>query len=91
MAENIRNNPEAQRFELVVDGHLAEVVYRSAPGVLVLVHTGVPDELSGQGIASRLAKHVLEYARGKGIKIVVRCAFIAAYLKRHPEYQDLVL
>lgn len=90
MAEIIRNNVERSRFELEADGHVAEVVYRLAPGRISFVHTGVPEALSGRGIGSTLAKHVLDHARAEGLRVEIRCSFLESYLRRHPEYSDLV-
>jgi len=39
---------------------------------------------------SSLAKGVLEAIRAEGRTVVPQCEFIAGYLERHPEYQDLV-
>lgn len=90
MSEVIRNNVQSHRFELEADGHIAEIVYRLAPGRISFVHTGVPEELSGRGIASKLARHVLDYARSESLRVEIRCSFLASYLTRHPEYLDLI-
>lgn len=87
----IRNNTEAHRFELEVDGHLAKAWYRLSPGTITFTHTEVPDELSGQGIGTKLAKAALDYAKAENLTVVPLCPFIAAYIKRHrAEYGDLV-
>jgi hypothetical protein len=57
--------------------------------VISFIHTEVPKALAGKGIGSRLARHVLEAARAEGLKVVPVCPFIAAWMKRHPEYDDL--
>lgn len=87
---NIRINPEKSRVETYVDGRLAKIDYGLSPGKIIYIHTEVPPELSGRGIASQLAYFALEYAREAGLKVVPECRFIKSYLKRHPEYQDLV-
>ena len=69
----------------------AHVDYSRKPGVITFIHTIVPEQLAGRGIGSRLAQYVLDDARRNGEKIIPKCPFIAAYLKRHKEYQDLVL
>lgn len=79
------------RFELDQDGHRATLDYTFAGEVLALLETEVPDALRGTGIASRLAKTALDYAREHHLKIDVVCPFVAAYLESHPEYSDLVL
>lgn len=86
----VENNEAEERFEAYVDGHLAVVEYRRAPGLIVYTHTEVPDALEGRGIGSKLARTVLDYARAEHLVVVPSCPFIRAYITRHPEYQDLV-
>jgi len=90
-ALTIINNPAENRFETSIDGQLAKVEYRlMGDRKIALVHTEVPDELSGRGIAGQLAKFSLEYAHERGLSVLPYCPYIAAYLKRHPEYLDVV-
>ena len=91
MTDQIIDNRARNRYELTVDGVTAHVDYARAPGVITFIHTIVPEQLGGRGIASQLAQHVLDEARKAGEKVIPQCPFIAAYLKRHKEYQDLVL
>ncbi len=79
------------RFELEQDGHIAYLQYSLGDGVLELIHTEVPTQLRGSGIGSELVKGALDYARENHLKVDVVCPFVAAYLKRHPEYSDLVI
>jgi hypothetical protein len=88
---SIRQNDDQNRFEVQVDGHLAVVEYMDRGERIVFTHTEVPKGLEGQGIGSQLAEHVLTYARTQHKVVVPLCPFIAAYIRRHPEYQDLVL
>lgn len=90
MNPEIRDNPARHRYEMEVDGVTAYVLYRRKPGVITFIHTEVPQALAGKGIGSRLARHVLESARAGGLKVVPACPFIAAWMKRHPEYDDLL-
>ena len=87
----VRDNPAEGRFEMSTGGGLAFSEYRLKDGVLQIMHTEVPGELQGQGIGSRLARGVLETARARGLKVVPRCPFVAAYMKRHTEFDDLRL
>ena len=91
MDPEIRDDPERHRYELVVDGQTAFVRYRRTPGAIRLIHTEVPEGLAGRGVGSRLARHVLDAARADGVKVVPVCPFIAAWMKKHPEYDDLRL
>lgn len=79
------------RFELEQSGDVAWLEYSLAGGVLQLIHTEVPPALRGKGIASELARTALEWARAKRLKVDVVCPSVAEYLKKHPEYADLVL
>jgi predicted GNAT family acetyltransferase len=88
--ERIHDNTAAHRFELAADGHTAYTEYRLVGRRLVLLHTEVPEELRGRGIGSRLARGELDLARERGLEVVPLCPFIAAYVRRHPEYLDLV-
>src|SRR5215831_12008583 len=83
LAEEVRNNPASNRFELDVDGHTAASYYRLAPGVITFTHTEVPPELEGHGVGSRLVRGALESARAQGLKVVPQCPFVAAYMAKH--------
>jgi hypothetical protein len=79
------------RYHLLVDGTEAgELDYRMDGDVRVFVHTGVRDEYEGQGLAGKLAKHVLDDARANEVKIGATCPYVRRYLERHPEEQDLL-
>ena len=87
---SVINNEAAHRFELDVDGETAVSEYHRGNGTIVFTHTEVPLRLEGKGIGNALAKSALDYARSEGLRVVPRCRFIAAFIKRHREYQDLV-
>lgn len=87
---DVVNNTGASRYEMPVDGSQAILVYRRDGAVLHLVHTEVPPELEGRGLASRLVQGALDDIRARGEKIVPRCSYVSAWLRRHPDYQDLV-
>jgi predicted GNAT family acetyltransferase len=75
-----------------VDGEIALVQYRAeGAGTVCLIHTEVPQALEGRCVGSSLAKGVLEAVRAEGWTVVPQCAFIANYIGRYPEYQDLVV
>jgi uncharacterized protein len=90
MASEIRDNTEQHRFELDAEGGTAVMYYRLAAGVITLQHTEVPAELNGRGIGSALVRGVLDLVRSRGLKVIAKCPFVAAYMGRHPEYNDLV-
>ena len=86
----ITDNPDRNRYELPVQGDIAVVTYNLSPPNLMITETLVPERLEGQGIASRLAKHVLADARARDLLILPVCPFFSAYLQKHPEHAEAV-
>ncbi len=87
---DVAHDGNIKRFQVNQDGHLAFLQYRQDGDVMVLEETQVPAALEGRGIGSSLAKAALGYARANKFAVKVECTFVQGYLKRHPEYQDLV-
>ena len=87
------DNPEQNRFEGWLDDRLVAVSEYELPraDVIKFLHTEVNPEFEGQGLGSVLASTVLDQVRGRGLRVVARCPFIAAYIRRHREYADLLL
>jgi len=90
MTEIVRDNPARHRFELELEGETAFTEYTLAPGVITFVHTEVPTALGGRGVASRLIKGALDQVRARGLKVVAKCPFVAAFIAKHADYQDLL-
>jgi hypothetical protein len=86
---DIRHNANAQRFEIALDGHVAELTYRIDGYRIIFTHTAVPTTFQGRGIAGALVKAGLEYAQEQKLKVIPICSFVADYLKRHPQYKSL--
>lgn len=86
----VRHSPEAGRYEAVVDGYLSVCEYELAGGQMVFTHTLVPPELRGRGIAEQLVRAALADARAAGRKVVPDCSYVAKFIERHREYQDLL-
>jgi hypothetical protein len=86
----VNNNRSAQRYEVQLDGALAMIDYRLGDQKIIFTHAEVPPAFRGQGIAQKMAHTALEEARAQHQKVVPLCPFVAQYIRRHPEYQDLV-
>jgi len=85
------HNPAELRYELRIDGELAgEIRYVKRPGTTVLVQTDIEPSREGQGLASQLVRGALDDLRVRGERVVVICPYVGAYMRRHPEYDDLV-
>lgn len=88
----VADNPEQNQYEGRLDGQLvAQSEYELAPGVITFLHTEVDPAFEGQGLGGTLASNALDDVRARGLRVVARCPFIAAYIRRHREYADLLL
>jgi hypothetical protein len=86
----VRDNKTQSRFELDVGGAVAFANYRLAPGTVIITHTETPAALRGRGIASQLVQGALQLIRADGSKVIAGCGFVVDYLRKHPEYADMV-
>jgi uncharacterized protein len=88
---SIADNPGAHRFELKKAGVVAaHSEYNLLKGAVMFTHTEVQPAYEGQGLGSKLAKFALDDVRSRGLQVVPVCQFIAGYIRKHPEYLDLV-
>jgi uncharacterized protein len=87
----VTDNPAASRYELRVNGKLAGFVdYRLRNQVISLVHTEVEPAFQGEHLATHLARYSLDDARKRGLAVLPSCPYINSWVKKHPEYTDLV-
>ena len=87
----VSDNPALHRFEAHVGERLAAfAVYRLEPGRVVFTHTDTLPGFEGRGIASRLAGAALDEVSARGLRVTPVCPFIAGYIRKHPEYADLL-
>jgi predicted GNAT family acetyltransferase len=84
VADVVHNTAES-RFELILDGHLAELGYRLDGDKIVFEHTRVADELGGRGIGGLLAKAGIDHAASNGLTVVPTCPFVKGWLEKHPD------
>jgi predicted GNAT family acetyltransferase len=86
----VRHDPQAGRFEVMIDGLRCELDYRLDGRVMRIHHTGVHPRLEGRGIAAALVAAAVEHARAEGLTIQPSCSYVRAWLRRHPEHADRV-
>jgi predicted GNAT family acetyltransferase len=69
----------------------AEMTFSKAGEKIIIIdHTGVPDELGGMGVGKALVEYMVHDVRARGLKIVPLCPFTNAQMRRHPEWQDIL-
>jgi uncharacterized protein len=91
LPDEVRDKPERSRYELDLGGDgVAFARYRATPGVLTIDYTEVPRHLRRQGIGSIMVRGVLQDARAKGLNVIPRCGFVAAFIRQNPEFKDLL-
>ena len=88
---DIVHKPEIGRFETTINGLRSEADYQLDGQVVHMTHTGVPPQLEGRGIAAALVKAALTWARQQCYKVNPLCSYVRLYIRRHPEWQDLVV
>jgi predicted GNAT family acetyltransferase len=85
------DNTALHRFEIRKAGAVAGYAeYNALKGAMLFTHTEVHPQFEGQGVGSRLAKLALDEVRQRGLHAIPQCQFIAGYIRKHPEYLDLV-
>jgi predicted GNAT family acetyltransferase len=87
----VRDDPEQSRYE-VYDGptRAGFATYHSQPDLVTVLHTEIKTAFEGQGVGSELVRQMLDDIRSKGAHVLPVCPFVLAFLRRHPEYHDLV-
>lgn len=86
----VTHNTVENQFETWIDGYLSKLDYIQDGKNFVITHVGVHPTLRGQGIAGRIVQVSLEYARENSLRVIPMCAYAAAYMRRHPEYAELM-
>ncbi len=79
----------ARRFSLATEGRAAVADYELAGDTVIFTHTFVPPELRGRGLAEKLVRAGLEWARAEKRRVVPACSYVAAFIRRNAEFQDL--
>lgn len=83
------NNVEEKRFEVRLGDQIAMIEYMRAGDNIIYTHTEVPSAFEGRGVANKMAKVALEYAKNEGLKVQPLCPFVALYIRKHKEYQSI--
>ena len=84
-APEVIDNRELSRFEIRIGDAVALLTYRRRADRLVLVHTEVPEQLGGHGLAGALTRAAVDRAAAEGLTIVPLCPFARSWLERHPD------
>lgn len=87
---HVVHNEKQQQFELVAENRKSLLAYHRTPGVIIFDHTEVPPGLEGQGIAAKMTRAALDFARTERLRVVPACSYVAAFIRKNAEYQSLL-
>ena len=88
----VSDRTELEYYQVAVDGTRAGLAaYELTGSVITFTHTEIDDAYEGQGLGGMLARYALDDARARGLRVRPLCPFIRGWIKRHPDYQDLVV
>ncbi|MCU1504744.1 MAG: hypothetical protein JWM12_4098 [Ilumatobacteraceae bacterium] len=86
MAITVQDNPQRQRFEIMVDDELAGYAeYRRDAGKLVFPHTETLPAFGGRGLGTMLVTAALEAVREEGVTVLPQCWFVRDVIAASPD------
>ncbi len=85
----ITHNPAENRFETWIEGRLSKLDYLEDGNNIVMTHVGVHPDDRGQGVAAKLTEFALAYARGRSLRVIPMCSYVATYIRRNPQHAEL--
>jgi hypothetical protein len=87
----VRHEKAANRFAARLNGKIAYLSYEEqGDQVLDYAHVFVPEEFRGNGIAGKITKTALDWARDEGYTVIPSCPYVSSYVKKHDEYKDII-
>ena len=88
--QDIELNKGTHRFEIIVDGFTSFIEYEESPNRIALLHTEVPKELEGHGVAAALVEKTFHYIEEHNLRLLPYCPYVASFLRRHPEWRRIL-
>ena len=83
-------NETGHRFEWNLNGKVGFIDYKKIGNRITLLHTEIPPEFRNRGEGTAFVEETLRYIKENHFNIIVLCTFVQAYLKKHPEWTDLI-
>lgn len=87
----IIDQPGEKCYVIELDGErVGRLDYRLGDEDITFTHAEIDADQEGRGLGSRLAGFALDDARARGLAVLPACPFVSDYVRRHPEYLELV-
>lgn len=91
MTVDVVRDDGALQYEATADGEPAgSIRFARDDRVVTMLHTEVEPRFEGAGVGSQLVRQALDDVRARGERVRPLCPFVAAVIRQHPEYRDLV-
>ena len=90
MEEKVIHDKDKSQFIITIDNKEAYVDYNIEQNKMNLFHTYTDPELRGKGLAAKVVKAALEYAKQSNLKVEPGCTYVQSFISRHKEYEELV-
>jgi len=87
---NLIDNKAAYNFELWIEGRKAFIQYKKTGDDIYILHTEVPKELEGKGVAAALVEKTLRYLDEHQYRLIPLCSYTQHFIQRHPEWYRLI-
>jgi hypothetical protein len=89
---DVRDAPDRDRYELLLDGEVVGVLdyRRDGDGALLLTHAEVSPHVGGRGFGTALVRGALDDLAAKDESIVPLCSFVRAFVRDNPAYRSLL-
>lgn len=82
-------NEAAHQFEAYEgEQRVGLIAYDEDGDALLFLHTEVPSEFGGQGVAAKLTREAFEMTKAAGKRVKPLCPYTQTFLRRHPEYRS---
>ena len=92
---HIKQDDDSSRGSFYIEengNRIAELAYTwRGKDVLSIDHTEVDEILEGKGVGSALVEHIVAFAREKGIKMKLYCAFAKKVFEKRKDYHDVLI
>jgi predicted GNAT family acetyltransferase len=86
----VKHDKPNQRFFIEVEGQEVYTAYSLDNNVMDIYTTYTPPNLRGRGLAEKVVRSAMEFAKENHLYIIPSCSYVAVYLQRHPEYNHLI-
>lgn len=90
MSTSVTRETGPDRFEITTDGTVAGFTqFLDRDGRRIFFHTEIGEEFGGQGLAGIVVEQAVTATREEGLTVVPVCPYVAKWLTKHPEHEDI--